>query len=251
MHVAVSEYARHVVGLEGANSTEMDPETPFPVIDLLPEQKEIEDLGGTMRLGAQAVELADGTRAHEAYDEWVVHERHRHRYEVNNHYRPVLVEGGLVVSARREEGRQPLEPRRPLCGLILPRRGDGPVQMADRDGQVAREPCVLGREREDSGAIDTDQLAGPRNVGPEADRPLGVAERFSERKCLTRGACRVHPGDERSSCVSRCVPVIRDLSQPHGIGSPGGGLDEGVRHSRMEPAALTRQEVLVDGLREQ
>ena len=63
MHVAVSEYARHVVGLEGANSTEMDPETPFPVIDLLPEQKEIEDLGGTMRLGAQAVELAEGTRA--------------------------------------------------------------------------------------------------------------------------------------------------------------------------------------------
>ena len=62
MHVAVSEFARNVCGLDGANSTEMDPETPFPVIDLLPEQKEIEDLGGTMRLGAQAVELADGTQ---------------------------------------------------------------------------------------------------------------------------------------------------------------------------------------------
>ena len=60
MHVAVSEFARHVCGLDGANSTEMDPETPYPVIDLLPEQKEVEDLGGTMRLGAQAVELADG-----------------------------------------------------------------------------------------------------------------------------------------------------------------------------------------------
>ena len=60
MHVAVSEFARHVAGLDGANSTEMDPETPYPVIDLLPEQKEIEELGGTMRLGAQAVELADG-----------------------------------------------------------------------------------------------------------------------------------------------------------------------------------------------
>ena len=65
------EFARHVVGLEGANSTEMDPETPYPVIDLLPEQKEIEDLGGTMRLGAQAVELAEGTRAREAYGEAV------------------------------------------------------------------------------------------------------------------------------------------------------------------------------------
>jgi CTP synthase len=105
MHVAVSEYARHVLGLDGANSTEMDPETPHPVIDLLPEQKEIEDLGGTMRLGAQAVEVASETRAHEAYDDAVIHERHRHRYEVNNHYRPGLVDGGLVVSGTFQEGR--------------------------------------------------------------------------------------------------------------------------------------------------
>jgi CTP synthase len=105
MHVAVSEFARHVCGLEGANSTEMDPETPYPVIDLLPEQKEIEDLGGTMRLGAQAVELAEGTRARETYGEAVVHERHRHRYEVNNGYRPQLVDAGLVVSGTFQEGR--------------------------------------------------------------------------------------------------------------------------------------------------
>jgi CTP synthase len=105
MHVAVSEFARHVLGLEGANSTEMDPETPYPVIDLLPEQKEVEDLGGTMRLGAQAVEVAQGTRAREAYGEPVIHERHRHRYEVNNHYRPRLVEGGLAVSGTFQEGK--------------------------------------------------------------------------------------------------------------------------------------------------
>jgi CTP synthase len=105
MHVAVSEYARHVLGLEGANSTEMDPETPYPVIDLLPEQKEIEDLGGTMRLGAQAVKLVEGTRAYDAYGEAVIHERHRHRYEVNNHYRPALVDAGLGVSGTFQEGR--------------------------------------------------------------------------------------------------------------------------------------------------
>jgi len=105
MHVAVSEFARHVCGLEGANSTEMDPETPFPVIDLLPEQKEIEDLGGTMRLGAQAVELEEGTRAREAYGDAVVHERHRHRYEVNNELRPQLVDVGLVVSGTFQDGR--------------------------------------------------------------------------------------------------------------------------------------------------
>ena len=105
MHVAVSEFARHVAGLEGANSTEMDPETPYPVIDLLPEQKEIEDLGGTMRLGAQAVELAEGTRTRDVYDEAVVHERHRHRYEVNNQYRDQLIAAGLVVSGTFQEGR--------------------------------------------------------------------------------------------------------------------------------------------------
>jgi len=105
MHVAVSEFARNIAGMEGANSTEMDPETPYPVIDLLPEQKEIEDLGGTMRLGAQAVELVEGTLAREAYDEPVIHERHRHRYEVNNELRPQLVEAGLVISGTFQEGR--------------------------------------------------------------------------------------------------------------------------------------------------
>jgi CTP synthase len=105
MHVAVSEFARHVCGLDGANSTEMDPETPYPVIDLLPEQKEIEDLGGTMRLGAQAVELIEGTRAQEAYGENVVHERHRHRYEVNNRYRDELADAGLVISGTFQAGR--------------------------------------------------------------------------------------------------------------------------------------------------
>jgi CTP synthase len=105
MHVAISEFARHVVGLDGANSTEMDPETPYPVIDLLPEQKEIEDLGGTMRLGAQPVDVVEGTRAHAAYGETIVYERHRHRYEVNNHYRQALVDAGLVVSGTYQEGR--------------------------------------------------------------------------------------------------------------------------------------------------
>jgi CTP synthase len=105
MHVAVSEFARHVVGLEGANSTEMDPETPFPVIDLLPEQKEVEDLGGTMRLGASAVEVLAPSRVSDAYGEPVIHERHRHRYEVNNIYRERLLAAGLVVSGTYQEGR--------------------------------------------------------------------------------------------------------------------------------------------------
>ncbi|HEY3771945.1 MAG TPA: CTP synthase [Solirubrobacteraceae bacterium] len=105
MHVAVSEFARHVCGMEGANSTEMDLETPFPVIDLLPEQKEIADMGGTMRLGADPVKLHDETRIRAIYDEPVVYERHRHRYEVNNHLRRRLESGGLVCSGTSPDER--------------------------------------------------------------------------------------------------------------------------------------------------
>jgi CTP synthase len=105
MQVAVSEFARHVVGMDGANSTEFDPETPFPVIDLLPEQKEVRDMGGTMRLGADPVKLHDDTRAREIYDEPVIYERHRHRYEVNNHLRKHLEQAGLVCSGTSPDDR--------------------------------------------------------------------------------------------------------------------------------------------------
>ncbi len=105
MHVAVSEFARHVAGMDGANSTEMDPETPFPVIDLLPEQKEIADMGGTMRLGADPVKLHDSTLVRKLYDEAVVYERHRHRYEVNNHLRRRLEALGLVCSGTSPDER--------------------------------------------------------------------------------------------------------------------------------------------------
>ena len=105
MQVAVVEFARHVVGMEGANSSEFDPETPYPVIDLLPEQKEVEDMGGTMRLGSDPVKLVEGTRAFAAYAEPVVYERHRHRYEVNNQLRPKLVAAGLSVSGTSHDER--------------------------------------------------------------------------------------------------------------------------------------------------
>ncbi|MDQ3720535.1 MAG: CTP synthase [Actinomycetota bacterium] len=105
MQIAVADFARHVVGLEGANSTEFDPETPHPVIDLLPEQKEVRDIGGTMRLGADPVKLHDGTRAREIYGEAVIYERHRHRYEVNNHLRKRLEHAGLVCSGTSPDER--------------------------------------------------------------------------------------------------------------------------------------------------
>jgi CTP synthase len=105
MQVAVCEFARHVAGMDGANSAEFDPETPFPVIDLLPEQKEITDMGGTMRLGADPVKLHEDTRARDLYGEAVIYERHRHRYEVNNMLRKRLGAAGLVVSGTSPDER--------------------------------------------------------------------------------------------------------------------------------------------------
>jgi CTP synthase len=105
MQIAVAEFARSVAGMDGANSTEFDPETPFPVIDLLPEQKEVRDLGGTMRLGADPVKLHEGTRIREIYAEPVIYERHRHRYEVNNHLRKRLEHAGLVCSGTSPDDR--------------------------------------------------------------------------------------------------------------------------------------------------
>jgi CTP synthase len=105
MQIAVAEFARHVAGMDGANSTEFDPETPFPVIDLLPEQKEVADLGGTMRLGADPIKLHAGTRARELYGEAVIYERHRHRYEVNNLLRKRSRPAGLVISGTSPDER--------------------------------------------------------------------------------------------------------------------------------------------------
>ena len=105
MQMAVADFARHVVGLDGANSTEFDPETPYPVIDLLPEQKEVADMGGTMRLGADPIKLHEGTRAREIYGEAVIYERHRHRYEVNNFLRRRLEAEGLVISGTSPDER--------------------------------------------------------------------------------------------------------------------------------------------------
>lgn len=105
MQSAVIEFARNVCGLKGANSSEIDPETPHPVVDLMPEQKGIEELGGTMRLGAYQCVLQEGSKAREIYGQDVVEERHRHRYEINNAYRDVLAQGGMILSGLSPDDR--------------------------------------------------------------------------------------------------------------------------------------------------
>lgn len=97
MQMAVIEFARNVIGLKGSHSSEFDTKTKYPVIDLMPEQRDIDEMGGTMRLGLYPCKIKDGTRVYQAYKEELIYERHRHRYEVNNEYRDVLTAKGLVL----------------------------------------------------------------------------------------------------------------------------------------------------------
>ena len=105
MQLAIVEYARHVAGLEDAHSIELNPQTPYPVIALLPDQNGIEDIGGTLRLGAYPCILDKTTKAYELYGSEEIHERHRHRYEVNNDFRRILVDKGMTLSGLSPDGR--------------------------------------------------------------------------------------------------------------------------------------------------
>jgi len=105
MQLMVVEFARHLLGGDEANSTEFDRSTPHPVIDLMPDQRSIADMGGTMRLGLYPCQLEPGTKAAEAYQKPLVQERHRHRFELNNAYRGMLSEGGMRFSGISPDGR--------------------------------------------------------------------------------------------------------------------------------------------------
>ncbi len=175
MQMAAAEFARHVVGMDGANSTEFDPETPYPVIDLLPEQKEVADMGGTMRLGADPIKLHEGTRAREIYGEAVIYERHRHRYEVNNFLRRRLEAAGLVISGTSPDER--------LVEIVeLP---DHPFFVAsqyhpefksrpERPAPLFRE--FVGAALRRAGARDEADRPEPQEAAMEAS-PAGAVER--------------------------------------------------------------------------
>ena len=96
LQIAIIEFSRDVLGMADANSTEMDPDTQHPLIDIMPDQKGV-DMGGTMRLGQYPCTLQEGTRAYQAYGQQLIYERHRHRYEVNNDYREELENAGMML----------------------------------------------------------------------------------------------------------------------------------------------------------
>ena len=105
MQLAAVEFARNVCGLTGAHSSELDPNTPYPIIDLLPDQENVVEMGGTLRLGSYPCTLTEGSQAHKEYGEINITERHRHRYEFNNFYRERLTNKGLVLSGVSPDGR--------------------------------------------------------------------------------------------------------------------------------------------------
>ncbi len=105
MQCAVIEFARNVCGMKGAHSTEFYPDTPYPVIDLMPEQLTVEDKGGTMRLGVYPCKVTEGTKTWQAYQDEIVYERHRHRFEYNNQFREQLSEAGLQIGGASPNGR--------------------------------------------------------------------------------------------------------------------------------------------------
>jgi len=104
--LAVTSFARHKCGLEGANSTELNPDTPHPVIALLPEQREVMDMGATMHLGGHEIRLVKGTKAHKLYGSLTIRERHRHRYELNPDYKKTLESKGIIFSGSSDGGRR-------------------------------------------------------------------------------------------------------------------------------------------------
>lgn len=122
LQIAIIEFARHVLGMADANTTEIDPDTTHPVIDLMPDQKDVSDLGGTMRLGQYPCALAEGTKAYGAYGKQLVYERHRHRYEVNNDYREELEKAGMR-----------------LCGVSPDKHIVEMVELADHPWFVASQ----------------------------------------------------------------------------------------------------------------
>jgi CTP synthase len=175
MHVAVAEFARHVAGMEGANSTEMDVETPYPVIDLLPEQKEVANLGGTMRLGADPIKLHEGSKVREIYGEAVVYERHRHRYEVNNLLRKRLEAAGLRASGTSPDERlvEVIElPEHPffVASQFHPEFKSRP----ERPAPLFREFVAAALERAGAGEEEPD---GASERGEPAEHRSGVGAR--------------------------------------------------------------------------
>ncbi len=226
LQCAVIEIARNLAGMAGANSSEFEPDTPFPVIDLLPDQRRVADKGGTMRLGLDPCRLQRGSKAEQAYGDGLVFERHRHRYEVNNRYRRRLEDAGLVCSGTSPDGR--------LVEIIeLP---DHPWFVAGQFHPEFRPVDPLGVPR----TVGPRRLEGsgePRSGAPveraPVDRPEGPA--------VVRVAARDGAGRDRDEvAVAPAVaqrPGRVEWRATRGEADPATAAGEPAAHRPTAPAA--------------
>ena len=204
----------------GANSSEFDPHTPHPVINLMDEQREIVDMGGTMRLGAYPAKLAPGTRVYEAYGQEVVYERHRHRYEVNNKYRRRFEEGGLVCSGTSPDDR--------LVEFIELPRGVHPFFVAtqahpefksrpDRPHPLFAAFVAAARDRAEGRA--------PRLPIDEPVESRAAVSQFPRRRLHAGGERRISRRDRgtRRGPRRRVVHAVRRAPSRSGRHGAGGG----------------------------
>ena len=218
MQLAVCEFARHATGMEGANSTEFDPETPFAVIDLLPEQKEVADMGGTMRLGADPIKLHDGTRAREIYGEAVVYERHRHRYEVNNLLRKRLEAAGMVFSGTSPDDRLVEVIELPasipffVASQYHPEFKSRPTGRARCSASSSAPRSTRARGRRARGRARGGARARGRAVGhPRAAVTSATAPERARLNDLFAELCRIEsPFGHERACSDRVAAELRD-----------------------------------------
>ena len=209
MQCAVIEFARDECGLAGANSSEFDPHSPHPVIDLMDAQRNVVDKGGTMRLGAYPAKLLPGTIVQKAYGEEVVYERHRHRYEVNNKYRARLEDAGLVCSGTSPDDRlvEFVElPDHPFfvgtqAHPEFKSRPDRPhplfaafVQAAARPGRrsPAAPPAPDRRARRHHGVTDVSRSSAPRRSStPGSSRSRACTSPRPTARSSTATSCTI------------------------------------------------------------
>jgi CTP synthase len=224
LQCAVIEIARNLAGMAGANSSEFEPDTPFPVIDLLPDQRRVADKGGTMRLGLDPCRLQRGSKAEEAYGDGLVFERHRHRYEVNNRYRRRLEDAGLVCSGTSPDGR--------LVEII---------ELPDHPWFVAGQFHPEFRSRPTRPHPLFREFVGAATALADARDPAARTAGSPDR--VARVAARDGAGRDRDEAAAAApAPAQRpgrlEWRATRGDADPAGAAEELAAHRPTEPAAL-------------
>jgi hypothetical protein len=255
LQTAVIEIARNLAGLEGANSSEFEADTPYPVIDLLPDQRRVADKGGTMRLGLDPCRLLKGSKAEQAYGDGLVFERHRHRYEVNNRFRRRLEQAGLVFSGTSPDGRlvEIIElPDHPwfVAGQFHPEFRSRPTRPHPlfRDFVGAATAFADGRDRSAAAptplpGVRTDGVPAHRNGGDPAPVPTRPVPTPSVPASSTPAPSTPAPSTPAPStpALSTPAPSAAGAPDPHppGAGAPereGSRQPGGVRTAVHSPA---------------